>query len=60
MTYEEIKKLTHKEMDILQNELWELISNNQVDKVKIFLKDFAIDESFYAPTFDEEQCRTLP
>ncbi len=55
MTYEEIKKLTHKEMDILQNELWELISNNQVDKVKIFLKDFAIDESFYAPTFDEEQ-----
>ena len=40
MTLEEIKRLSHREKDDLQNELWEIIKANNLSELKKILQYF--------------------
>lgn len=56
MTLEEIKRLSHREKDDLQNELWEIIKANNLSELKKFLQYFNdVQQLFYSPNFDNEE-----
>lgn len=56
MTLEEIKNLSHKDKDDLQNELWEIIKADDLSKLKQFLQYFDdVQQLFYSPNFDNEE-----
>lgn len=50
MNNEWLVKSTHREMDSLQEELWNLIRGNKLEQLKNFLRDFNVQE-FYQPNF---------
>lgn len=54
MSNEWLVKSTHREMDSLQEELWNLIRGNKIEQLKNFLRDFNVQE-FYQPNFDGEE-----
>ncbi|WP_416862555.1 ankyrin repeat domain-containing protein, partial [Helicobacter ganmani] len=51
----EIKSLSHKDKDDLQNELWEIIKANDLSKLKQFLQYYDAQRFFYDPNFDDEE-----
>lgn len=46
MPLEEIKSLSHKDKDDLQNELWEIIKANDLSKLKQFLQYYDAQRFF--------------
>lgn len=54
-----IKKMSHSEKDWLQEELWRLVSSNNIPEVERFLRDFGHKQSFVEPNLTNKKNRFL-